>query len=812
MEENNIISLKYKSLISQMTLAEKASLMSGANFWNTKAIDRLGIPSMMLTDGPHGLRKQGGKADHLGLNKSIPATCFPTAATLANSWDIEVVKMVGSSLGKEAAAEDVSVPLGPGLNIKRNPLCGRNFEYFSEDPYLTGKMAANMIKGIQSEGVSACPKHFAVNSQEKHRMSVDEIVDRRSLHEMYLEGFRYAIVEGEAKTIMTSYNKVNGTYANENNYLLKDVLQGEWGFNGLIVTDWGGNNDRVEGLKAGNALEMPSTSGTTDLEIINAIEKGTLEVEVLDIAVDRLLTLIFNTQKALGMGKRFTYEEHNNVAVEAALKSIVLLKNEDTLPLTNKSEKIGIIGDFAKNPRYQGAGSSLINAVKVDNFLEEFTKAGFNVVGYEQGFKRLGGKSEKLKNKAVDLAKKTERIIMFLGLDEGSEAEGIDRPTMSITQNQLELFEEVYKVNQNIIVLLAGGSPIEMPFVEKATAILHGYLPGQGGGTALTKIISGEVNPSGKLAESYPLKYTDVSSAKIYPGLETTSEHREGIFFGYRHYDTANIEVLFPFGFGLSYTTFEYTDLLIRDNKVTVTVKNTGEVDGAEVVQIYVKAIDSEVFRAEKELKGFGKVYLQKGESKEVTIELDEHGFAYYNIDLGRWVIEDGKYEVLVGASSRDIRLSKEITVQGEKVKSPYDKEVFKSYYNCSPQEVSKEEFERLIGRALPDDRWEVGKTLGYNDIVAQAKNAGFFGKALYKVIVWVKKFLRKIGKPITSNNVMFVLELPFRSIARMSAGKVNEDMLDGILMMVNGNFFKGFVHYIKAYFKYRKELKTQRV
>ncbi len=554
---------------------------------------------------------------------------------------------------------------------------------------------------------------------------------------------------------------------------------------------------------------MPSTNGATDLEIVQAVLDGTLEVSVLDKAVDRLLTLIFDTQEALGKGRRFTYEEHNEVAIEAALKSIVLLKNENTLPLTDKEEKIGIIGDFAKNPRYQGAGSSLINAIQVDNFLEEFINTGYNVVGYEQGFKRLGGESEKLKNKAVELAKNSDRVILFLGLDEGSEAEGVDRETMCITQNQIELFEEVYKVNQNVVLLLAGGSPIEMPFIDKASAIVHGYLPGQGSGAALTKIVTGEVNPSGKLAESYPLKYSDVSSANNYPGAETTAEHRESIFFGYRHYDTANIDVLFPFGFGLSYTTFEYENLKVEDNKVTVTVKNTGEVAGAEVVQVYVKAKESEVFRAEKELKGFAKVEVEKGESKEATIELDEHAFAYYNIDLNKWVVEDGKYEILVGASSRDIRLSEEITIKGEKINSPYNKETHKAYYDCDVNNMTPEKFEQLLGRKLPDDKWEQGKTLGYSDIIAQAKDAGFFGKALYKVIIWVKKFLRKIGKPLTSNNVMFVLELPFRSIARMSAGKVNNEMLDGILMMVNGNFFKGFVHYIKAYFRYRKSNKA---
>ncbi len=809
MKEHNSGKLVYKDLIEKMTLEEKVSLMSGANFWNTKAIERLNIPSMMLTDGPHGLRKQGGKADHLGLNKSLPATCFPTAATLANSWDIELIKEVGKSLGKEASSENVNVLLGPGLNIKRNPLCGRNFEYFSEDPYLTGKLSASMIKGIQEEGISACPKHYAVNSQETHRMSVDEIVDKRALHEMYIEGFRYAICEGQAKTIMTSYNKVNGVYANENKELLQDILTNEWEFKGLIVTDWGGNNDRVEALKAGNQLEMPSTNGVTDKDILKAIKNGDLDENILNSRVDSLLNIIFDTQKALQKDKSFTYDEHHQLAIEASAKSIILLKNENILPLKNKEEKISIIGDFAKNSRYQGAGSSLINPIKVDNFLEEFKNEGYNIIGYEQGFKRLGGKSEKLKNSSIQLAKNSDKVILYLGLDEGSEAEGIDRKSLSLTKNQLELFNVLYEVNQNIVVILAGGSPIEMPFIENAKAVVHGYLSGQGGGKALTKIISGEVNPSGKLAESYPIKYEDVPSSNFYPGKETISEHRESIYFGYRYYDKANKELLFPFGYGLSYTTFEYSNLSITDNSVSFFIKNTGKIKGEEIAQVYISAKESNVFRANKELKGFVKVELEPEESKEVKVTLDDHAFSYFNIEKNRWVTENCKYEVLVGASSRDIKLKEEINIKGEEVKSPYSIERLKKYYDGDIKNLTKDDFEKLIGKSLPNDKWEINRELGYNDIIEQAKNAGFFGKLLYKVINWTKRFLRKIGKPITANNVMFVMELPFRSIARMSAGKVNEEMLDGILMMVNGHFFKGFTHYIKAYFKYIKYKKS---
>ncbi len=801
--------LKYESLISQMTLEEKASLMSGANFWNTKSIERLGVPSIMLTDGPHGLRKQGGKADHLGLNKSIPATCFPPAGTIANSWDLKLAYEMGECLGKEAVSEDVSVLLGPGLNIKRNPLCGRNFEYFSEDPFLSGNFASQMVQGIQSQGISACPKHFAVNSQETHRMTVDEVVDKRALHELYLEGFRYAIVDGKPKTIMTSYNKVNGTYANENEYLLKDVLREEWGYEGLVVTDWGGNNDRVAGVKAGNALEMPSTNGVTDAEIVEAVNNGTLNISILDKRVDEVLSLVYSTKDYLNKGKNFSDDDHHNKAIEIAIKSMVLLKNEgNVLPLTNKQEKICAIGDFANNARYQGAGSSLINPTKVDNFVEMFRTYDYNFVGYAQGFRRLGGKNARLKNNAVNLAKNTDKVLLFIGLDEGSEAEGVDRKHMRITQNQLDLFDAIYEVNKNIIIVLCGGSPIEMPFASKAKAILHTYLAGQGVGTAICEVLTGKYSPSGKLAETYPVKYEDSPSAKYYPGKEATSEHRESIYIGYRYFDKADKEVLYPFGYGLSYTDFEYSDLVVNGNSVKVTVKNIGSYDGEEIIQVYVKSKNSKVFKAEKELKGFTKIYLTKGESKTVEITLDEHAFAYFNVENDAWVVEECNYEILVGASSRDIRLSQEVNVNGETIGSPYVSENVKSYNDCRINDINDFEFKSVLGREIPEAKWDRNKKLGYNDMITQGKYSSGFGKGLYYLIYGVHLLLKKLGKPITANNVMFVLELPFRGVARMSAGAMSYDMLDGLLIMINGKFFKGLSYLIKASIRNNKKQK----
>ncbi|MFC4319892.1 beta-glucosidase [Litchfieldia salsa] len=776
----------YKELISKMTLEEKASLMSGDNFWNTKPIDRLGIPSIMLTDGPHGLRKQGGKADHLGLNKSIPATCFPPAATLANSWDLELLNEVGTYLGKEAASEQVSVLLGPGLNIKRNPLCGRNFEYFSEDPYLSGKLAANMVKGIQSHGISACPKHYAVNSQEHMRMTIDEVVDERALREVYLEGFRYAVEEGQPKTVMSSYNKVNGEFANENKHLMQDILYGEWDYQGVVVTDWGGNNDRVEGLKAGNQLEMPSAGGITDKEIVDAIKTGKLSEDVLDEAVERMLTLVFDTKEALRNTEKVDYEEHHKKAIDAAKRSMVLLKNDESLLPLRQGQRVAVIGDFAKAPRYQGAGSSLINPTKVDNAWDLLAETELKIVGYEQGFNRFGGKNESLKNSALRLARQADVVLLFLGLDEGSEAEGVDRQDMRLRGNQLELVNELSKVHDNIVVVLSGGSVIEMPFVNDVKSILHGYLGGQGGASAVRDILIGDYNPSGKLAETYPIKYEDVSSAPYYPGLEATAEHRESIFIGYRYFDTKHVPVLFPFGHGLSYTQFEYSDLEVTEQSISFKVKNVGMLAGEEISQVYIKSTNSSVFRANKELKGFSKVHLEPSESKEVKIELDDHAFAYYNSFINGWSVESGLYEIQVGSSIEDIRLTETLELQGDDAPHQYDQEVLKHYYQGDVHQITDTEFHQLLGYTPPNPLWDRKGKLGYNDTIAQGRYKKGFGKALYLVVLLTKKVLHVMGKPLQANNVMFVMNMPFRQIPRFSQGKVSEKMIDRLLKLIN--------------------------
>ncbi|MET4225283.1 glycoside hydrolase family 3 C-terminal domain-containing protein [Oerskovia enterophila] len=806
---------------SEMTLTEKASLTSGANFWNTKPVDRLGVPSIMLTDGPHGLRKQGGAADHLGLNASLPATCFPTAATLANSWDPGLVERVGEALGAEAAAEDVSVLLGPGLNIKRNPLAGRNFEYFSEDPLLAGRLAAAQIRGIQSQGVAASAKHFAVNSQETHRMSMDEVVDERALHETYLEAFRIAVTEGRPWTVMSSYNKVNGTYANEHRELLDEILRKQWGFDGVVVTDWGGNNDRVAGLVAGNALEMPSTDGVTDAEVVRAVEKGRLDEAVLDARVDELLALIARTERARAQGPRtpdgaapVDHDAHHALAVEAARRSIVLLRNaRGTLPLGSHSGRVAVIGDFAADPRYQGAGSSLVNPTRVDVPLDALRASGLHVVGYKQGFARRdagrgawdSASSARRRRRAVHLAERADVVLLFLGLDESAEAEGVDRTHMRLARNQLALTRELTALGVPVVVVLAGGAPVELPFAEHVDAIVHGYLAGQGGGQAVADVLTGAVNPAGRLAETYPLRYADVPSSATFGRTEVTSEHRESIYVGYRYADKVGLPVRYPFGHGLSYTTFAYSDLTAGREQVTVTVTNTGDRAGTETVQVYVEAPSAAegAFRAPRELAGFAKVTLDAGESATVSVDLAEHAFHAYDTSSHRWRTVPGTYTVQVGASSRDLRVSAPVDVDGEPwtpgATAP-GATALPHYVSGQVDRVPADEFAALLGRTPPAADWPVGQPLTRDDIVAQARGRGGVGGLLVGLIDTAGRLLMALGRPLAANNTRFALDLPFRSVSRMSAGTVDDAMLDALLVMVNGRFWGGMRRLVPAW------------
>ena len=664
-----------KQIISQMTLEEKASLCSGMDFWHLKGIERLGIPSIMVTDGPHGLRKQAQGADHLGIYNSVPSTCFPSAAGMASSWNRDLIQKVGVALGEECQAEDVAVLLGPGVNIKRSPLCGRNFEYFSEDPYLASEMAANHVKGVQSQGVGTSLKHFAANNQEHRRMSTDAVVDERTLREIYLASFEGVVKQSQPWTVMCAYNKVNGEYASENEYLLNDILKDEWGFEGFVVSDWGAVNERADGLSAGLELEMPSSNGSGDQKIVNAVRNGKLSEEKLDNALERLLRVIFMSVDHKTESAVYNKDQHHQLAREMARESMVLLKNENNVLPLKKEGTIAVIGEFAKKPRYQGGGSSHVRPTKLENIVEEIEKSAgkqSNVL-YAQGYRLDSDEIDgSLIAEAKEVAAQADTVVLFVGLPDRYESEGYDREHLRMPANHRQLVEAAAEVNRNIVVVLSNGSPIEMPWLANVKGVLEAYLGGQALGGAIADLLFGDANPSGKLAETFPKQISDNPSFLNFPGEGDKVEYKEGVFVGYRYYDTKKVEPMFPFGYGLSYTTFEYSNLSISQKEiqdtdtviVSVNVKNTGDRAGKEIVQLYVKDVESTVNRPEKELKGFEKVDLQPGEEKTVTFTLNKRAFAYYNVDLKDWHVETGEFEILVGKSSQEITLKDSIMVQ----------------------------------------------------------------------------------------------------------------------------------------------------
>ncbi len=791
-----------------MTLEEKCYLFSGKDFWQSRSIERLGVPNMTLSDGPHGIRKQEGAGDQLGLNGSLPATCYPTAATIANSWDPALGEEIGEHLGAEAASQDVCVLLGPGLNIKRSPFCGRNFEYFSEDPYLAGKMAAGYVRGIQKNGISACPKHFAANSQELRRMASDSVMDERTLREIYLTGFEIAVKEGGARSIMSSYNRINGVYANENPHLLQEILRDEWGFDGFVVSDWGASNDHVEGVRAGAHLEMPTTGGDSDLELVEAVKSGKLSEELLDQRVDELLDVILSTTKAVAplKGKPFDIEKHHAMAAKASEQSIVLLKNENGILPLKKGAKVAVIGEFAQRARYQGAGSSVVNPTKLDNAMDVIKNFDLDVAGFEAGYPRSGKGDPAMQAKAVELAKQADIVLLYIGLDEISESEGLDRAHMRLPQSQVDLIEAVAAVNPNVVAVMSAGSAVEMPWLPRVKALIHGYLCGQAGASSVLKAVMGEVNPSGKLAETYPVKYEDVSSAPYFPAKERTAEYRESLYVGYRYFETAKVPVLFPFGFGLSYTTFEYSDLTVTDKEAAFTLKNTGKMDGAEVAQLYVSKTDGEVFRPAKELKGFRKVFLKAGESKKVTIRLDDKAFRYFNVDTNQFEIEGGEWSILIGASAADIKLSGAVTVKGTEAASPYDKVRFAKYFSGDIKSISDAEFEALLGRPIPDGHWS--GTLDMNDAICQLYYAKS-GLARFVYRIMTNMLNKSIEKGEPDLNITFIYNMPFRGIAKMAGGMCTMEMAEGILTICNGHFFKGLGRVIGGFFRSGKKRKA---
>ena len=780
-------------LLKELTLEEKCALLSGAETFKTRGMPKHGIPQIWLSDGPHGLRKQAGESDHLGLNPSVPATCFPTASAVANSWDAALGEEIGAALGEEAAAQEVSVVLGPGLNMKRNPLCGRSFEYFSEDPYLAGKLAAGYIRGIQSKGVAACPKHFAVNSQETRRMASDSIVDERTLREIYLTGFEIAVKEGHPRSIMSSYNLVNGTYANENKHLLMEILRGEWGFDGAVITDWGGSNDHALGVKNGSTLEMPAPGGDSVRELLAAVESGKITESDIDARLSELLPLVFDTKAALDAAPReFDAAAHHALARRAAAESLVLLKNEGALLPLAAGTKVAVIGDFAKNPRYQGAGSSMVNSTQVDVLLDKLIDSELNVIGYQQGFDRHGKPDAALQRSACELATQADTVILCMGLDEIAESEGLDRSNLRLAQNQVDLLQAVAAVNPKIVVVLYSGSVVETPWLDNCQALLYAALGGQAGAGAVADALAGKVNPCGKLAETWPLAYADVPSAADFATRRKTVEYREGLYIGYRYFTTAEKAVRFPFGYGMSYTTFAYSDMAADEQGVSLTVTNTGSVAGTEIVQLYVAKKNSELFRPAKELKGFARVTLAPGEKQRITIMLDDKAFRFWNVKANRWEIEGGEYELLVGASVEDIRLCEKISVHGTATVHPYEDRNLDCYYKGDVLSVSDADFEKLLGHPIPNGKTKIDRNLTLGELNHARSPLGWL---VWLVLTILLDVSYKRGKP--DLNILFQYNMPLRALAKMTNGAISMGMVDGIVMELQGFWILGLVRVI---------------
>ena len=660
-----------KKLISQMTLEEKAGLCSGLDFWHTKPVERLGVPATMVSDGPHGLRKQDDKADHLGVNESIKAVCFPAACATAASFDVDMIRGMGEAIGDSCQHEKLSVVLGPAVNIKRSPLCGRNFEYFSEDPFLAGKMSASYINGVQSRNVGTSIKHFAANSQEHRRMSSSSDADERTLREIYFPAFEISVKESQPWTVMCSYNRINGTYASENKWLLSDVLRDEWGFEGYVMSDWGATADRVKGIVAGMDLEMPSSGGVNDRKIVEAVKAGKLDEADLDKCVERILNIVFRYAENAKPDTPWDMEAQHALSADIAAQCMVLLKNEGGILPLKREDDIAFIGEFAAKPRYQGGGSSHINAFKTTSAVE--AAEGLNVT-YVQGYSAADDSASDAQiAEAVSAARVARVAVVFAGLPDAYESEGYDRKHMRLPDCQNRLIEAVADVNPNTVVVLHNGSPVEMPWIDRVQAVLEAYLGGQAVGLATVRVLFGDVNPSGHLAETFPKKLSDNPSFLYYGGEGNRTEYREGVFVGYRYYDKKDMDVLFPFGHGLSYTCFEYSNLRLSADAIkdtdtltaTVTVKNTGDRTGKAVPQLYVAAPECDLIRPVRELKGFAKVELEPGESKDVSFTLDKRSFAYWNEALHDWHVLTGEYAIQVGASSRDLPLCAKVCVTG---------------------------------------------------------------------------------------------------------------------------------------------------
>ncbi len=751
-----------KALVSKLTLEEKASLCSGADFWHTKAVRRLGIPATMVSDGPHGLRKQAQEGDHLGINDSIEAVCFPAACATAASFDRDLLTRMGEAIGDSCQHEGLSVVLGPAVNIKRSPLCGRNFEYFSEDPYLTGKLAAAYTRGVQSRNVGVSVKHFAANSQEHRRMSSSSDVDERTLREIYFPGFEIPVREARPWTIMCSYNRLNGVFASENPWLLTDVLRGDWGFDGYVMSDWGAVSDRVAGVAAGLDLEMPASGGVNDRKLVAAVREGRLDEAKLDLACERILNIVYRFVENARPDTPWDKEAQHALSAEIAGECMVLLKNEGGLLPLDRSDAVVFIGEFAEKPRFQGGGSSHINCFKTTSALE--AAAGLNVT-FAKGYDTASDTSDDaMLAEAVAAAKAARVAVVFAGLPDSYESEGYDRTHMRLPDCQNRLIEAVAAANPNTVVVLHNGSPVEMPWLDRVPAVLEAYLGGQAVGLAAVRVLYGDVNPSGHLPETFPKKLSDNPSYLFYGGEPRGTEYREGVFVGYRYYDRKEMDVLFPFGHGLSYTTFAFSDPRLSADAisdtdaltVTATVTNTGKRPGKAVAQLYVgRAEPGDVIRPLRELKGFEKVALAPGESKRVTFTLDRRAFATWNCDIHDWHVESGEYAIEVGASSRDLPLRATVNVQST-VALPVRYDMNSIFMDLMKDPKARVALEPLL------------KKIG--GLFAPEEAGGAASEA------------------ISSDMTMAMLNyMPLRGIVSFGGGDLPDDFLDRLLEQLNG-------------------------
>ena len=793
---------KIKKLVSEMTLEEKASLCSGKDFWKTKPVSRLGIGSFVMSDGPHGLRKENEEDDNVGLKSSFPATAFPPAVSLAATWNEDLAKEVGDALGKQCLDQKVDILLGPGVNIKRSPLCGRNFEYFSEDPYLAGKLGAAYIEGVQQNGVGTSLKHFCANNNEHLRMTISSIVDERALREIYMPAFE-TCVKKQPYTVMASYNKINGVYASDNEKLLDGVLRKEWGFEGLVVSDWNATNDRVAGIRAGMDLEMPASGGKNDSLIVDAVKKGTLDEKALDAVVERILTLLYKCESARKDYKA-DYDGAHELARRVAEESIILLKNDENLLPADEEKDLLVIGALAKHSRYQGSGSSRINPYKLVSFTDCLTARG-KKFDYADAYSLKGnGHDEKLFAEAINKAKSFDgTIVCFIGLTDNYESEGYDRTHLSLPAAHDKLVSALKGLGKDVVFVLSGGSPVLMPWLKNTSTLLNAYLPGEAGGEAIYDVIFGKVNPSGKLAETYPLAENDSIASRYFPMGPINVEYRESIYVGYRYYDTAKKEVAFPFGYGLSYTTFEYSDLRCSQDSVTFRITNTGKYDGAEICQLYISDKNPIVFKAAKELKGFKKVFLKAGESKEITLPREMRSFAFYNPTTEKWYAPAGEYTILIGASSRDIRLEGSVNVDfGDVQPVPDYTTICPQYYDIENSDtIDDSQFSNLYGKTIAPNVAPKRGEFNYNTTL------GDFSCCLIgKIILKVAPKLIKSQVPDADMTTMIMLTqgmkaMPLRGLTGISSGLIDARLIDGMLLWGNKKRLRGLFKMICGVF-----------